>query len=53
MSEEKINRVDLEMKASAELNSDVAQELMVPDPNESDAEASIKEHTKNDDDGDS
>lgn len=37
-------KVELEMKASAELNSSIAKDLLKEDPKEEDAIASIKEH---------
>lgn len=53
MARDSINRTELEMKASAELNSQVSKELDIADPDECDAEASIKEFTKTDDNADS
>ena len=53
MARDSISRTKLEMKASAELNSKVSNELDIADPDECEAEASIKEFTKTDEDADS
>lgn len=53
MTKEDKNNVELEMKASADLNSRISEELMLSDPSEEDAAASIKEFTKQDADDNS
>lgn len=43
------NKVKLEMKASAELNSSIAKDLMKEDPDQQDAMASIERNKDNKD----
>lgn len=47
MTEE--NKVDLEMKASAELNSSVSKDLLKEDPDQEEAQASIQDNEVNND----